>query len=178
MKRASESIAAQTHNKYYGVGGFTAVKAFFANYVNFTGRTTRREYWWVALFATLFGLIAGLGSSIYMVHQVFSHIEQFKTGMDSGNFWSIVGSMLGLIIFWLLVYLVLLLPSLAQSVRRFRDAGVHWGFFVALALVNVVWSVVFFNDNRMTAIVAVPVAIVMLVIEVMPSKNPPVEEAV
>lgn len=28
----------------------TALKLFFANYANFTGRSTRAEYWWVALF--------------------------------------------------------------------------------------------------------------------------------
>lgn len=28
----------------------TAIKLFFANYANFNGRSTRAEFWWVALF--------------------------------------------------------------------------------------------------------------------------------
>lgn len=31
----------------------TAVKMFFANYVNFRGRSTRAEYWWAILFCVL-----------------------------------------------------------------------------------------------------------------------------
>lgn len=42
-----------------------AIKLFFANYFNFKGRSTRAEYWWVALFLfVLYFIVALLGSDI------------------------------------------------------------------------------------------------------------------
>lgn len=35
----------------------TAVKLFFANYVNFNGRSTRAEFWWVQLFCFIVALV-------------------------------------------------------------------------------------------------------------------------
>ena len=37
----------------------TAVKMFFANYTNFSGRSTRAEYWWATLFCLLVGTVCG-----------------------------------------------------------------------------------------------------------------------
>ncbi|MDE6611182.1 MAG: DUF805 domain-containing protein [Muribaculaceae bacterium] len=43
----------------------TAIKLFFANYVNFKGRSTRAEYWWAMLFVFIAGLISNfLGDMI------------------------------------------------------------------------------------------------------------------
>ena len=36
-----------------------AIKLFFVNYVNFDGRSTQSEYWWVVLFNFLVGLGVG-----------------------------------------------------------------------------------------------------------------------
>lgn len=38
----------------------TAIKLFFANYANFRGRSTRAEYWWVALFILIVSLAFSL----------------------------------------------------------------------------------------------------------------------
>lgn len=37
----------------------TAIKLFFANYANFKGRSTRAEFWWVALFLFLCSFVLG-----------------------------------------------------------------------------------------------------------------------
>lgn len=39
------------------VGFGQAIALFFKNYVNFTGRSTRSEYWWAFLFTTLVGIV-------------------------------------------------------------------------------------------------------------------------
>lgn len=38
----------------------TAIKLFFANYANFTGRSTRAEYWWAMLFLFIVSIVTGL----------------------------------------------------------------------------------------------------------------------
>ncbi|WP_054715839.1 DUF805 domain-containing protein [Lacticaseibacillus manihotivorans] len=70
MAKATESVAAATGNKYYGAKGFGAIGAFFGNYVNFTGRSTRREYWWWTLWYAIISLIAMIGFIIVTVGSV------------------------------------------------------------------------------------------------------------
>ena len=41
-----------------------AVKSFFANYANFSGRTQRSGYWYVVLFSLLMGIGLGIIASI------------------------------------------------------------------------------------------------------------------
>ena len=83
-----------------------AVSTVFKKYAQFHGVASRSEYWWWTLFATVVGYsIVGLDVAI---------------NGQSTNFplvWS----------------LGTLLPSLAVTVRRFRDAGYGWGsLFLAL----------------------------------------------
>lgn len=49
----------------------TAIKLFFANYVNFKGRSTRAEYWWAWLFCLLVSVIL---SALGVVGSVLSGV--------------------------------------------------------------------------------------------------------
>lgn len=42
------------------IGFGEAVKLFFKNYVNFSGRATRSEYWWVYLFNNIVYMVLGI----------------------------------------------------------------------------------------------------------------------
>ena len=44
-----------------------AIKLFFVNYFNFSGRATRAEFWWVYLTLTLIGIVPILGSFINLI---------------------------------------------------------------------------------------------------------------
>lgn len=51
----------------------TAIKMFFANYANFKGRSTRAEYWWVALFTFIVSMVLSwLGSFGTILNGIFS----------------------------------------------------------------------------------------------------------
>lgn len=50
-------IKEQAKNASYDAPYFGAVAAFFKNFANFKGRSSRREYWWFTLIATVVGLI-------------------------------------------------------------------------------------------------------------------------
>ena len=45
---------------YYGIGFVDAVKRGFKKYATFTGRASRSEYWWWALFTFTGYLVLGL----------------------------------------------------------------------------------------------------------------------
>ena len=85
-------------------------------YFDFGGRSTRREFW----MAVLFNFLASL---------VISGIDGVLTG-------GILSTIYGLAV---------LIPGLALSIRRLRDAGKAWGwiFITLVPLVGVIIYVVF-----------------------------------
>lgn len=99
-----------------------AYKNFFKNYAEFTGRSTRSDYWWV----WLGNFILSIPFWIIYFYTVF-----LSTVMDSID--DLVSEatfmVLGLVvIIYAIFYLAILVPTLALSVRRLRDAGFHWAF--------------------------------------------------
>ena len=88
-----------------------AYKNFFKGYVDFAGRSTRSEYWWVWLTNIL--LLIPLYSAYF--NAIFSEGSE-------GAFLALGG----LSIIYMIFGLALFLPWLALTVRRLRDAGFHW----------------------------------------------------
>lgn len=86
--------------------------------MDFSGRSTRAEYWWIYL--TNFILAVFLYMIIYStVVSNPNSIEAIETVNSLTNF--------GII--WLVIFF---LPGLALIIRRLRDAGFHWALiFIA-----------------------------------------------
>lgn len=85
-----------------------AYKKFWKGYVDFTGRSTRPEYWWPILCHFLV---------IILILCTALLIETVLNSEIGGSLFS------GLM---LVYYIAILLPSLAIKVRRLRDGGYHW----------------------------------------------------
>ena len=81
-----------------------AIQTVFRNYAEFTGRATRSEFWWWALFNLL---VAG-ALNLFNVIRIG---ENAYLGSLLAGLWGIA----------------VLLPNLAVAVRRLRDAGYGWG---------------------------------------------------
>ena len=99
-----------------------AYKNFFKNYAEFTGRSTRSDYWWV-----------WLGNFILSIPFwiIYFYIVYLSTVMDSvsDSASEAIFMVFGLVaIIYAVFYLAILVPILALSVRRLRDAGFHWAF--------------------------------------------------
>lgn len=130
----------------YGCGFGTAIKRFFKNYVNFTGRASRCEYWWAYLFNGIIGLI---GSIIWMIGYipaiswVVAHTSRAASAMESGSPYdtglsitqapTFAIAMIGMILLGL-YGLATLIPNWALSWRRLHDANFA-GPFALLTLV-------------------------------------------
>jgi uncharacterized membrane protein YhaH (DUF805 family) len=93
---------------------FEAIGSGFRNYVNFSGRAPRSEYWYWTLFAILLVLAA-------VLIDVSIANEQ--------------------IILTVIAELIIALPGLAVSVRRLHDLDKS-GWFVLLAFVPLVGSII------------------------------------
>ena len=99
-----------------------AYKNFFKNYAEFTGRSTRPDYWWV----WLGNFILSIPFWIIYFYTVFLSAVMDSVGETVSEAAFMV---LGLVvIIYVVFYLAILVPTLALSVRRLRDAGFHWAF--------------------------------------------------
>ena len=99
-----------------------AYKNFFKNYAEFTGRSTRPDYWWV----WLGNFILSIPFWIIYFYTVFlsAVMDSINDSVSEATF-----MVFGLVvIIYAVFYLAILVPTLALSVRRLRDAGFHWAF--------------------------------------------------
>ena len=90
-----------------------AYKNFFKGYADFTGRSTRSDFWWVWL----------MNHILFLPHYIFWFQMALK---DAGGTDPILG--VAIISVYMILAIVLFTPSLAVKVRRLRDAGFHWAF--------------------------------------------------
>ena len=93
-----------------------AYKKFWKGYVDFEGRSTRSDYWFAYL-ANMLTVVA-----FYVLLAVFGGIA----GATDSSFLAVISLILLLIFFAYGIATVL--PGLAITVRRLRDAGYNWPY--------------------------------------------------
>ena len=104
---------------------------FFSNYVNFSGRSRRSEFWKVFLINFLIGLVAGIIIVIIGANTAVSYYSGSVTSLYGGSIGvMIVGIIVGL---W---NLVCFLPNLSILVRRLHDLSMSgWWALLMLAMI-------------------------------------------
>ncbi|MFS9270132.1 DUF805 domain-containing protein [Streptococcus infantis] len=99
-----------------------AYKNFFKNYAEFTGRSTRPDFWWVWLGNFILSIPFWI---IYFYTVLLSTVMDSIDDSVSEATFMVFGLV---VIIYLVFFLAILVPTLALSVRRLRDAGFHWAF--------------------------------------------------
>jgi uncharacterized membrane protein YhaH (DUF805 family) len=107
---------------YYGIGFIDAVKRGFKKYGTFTGRASRSEYWWWALFTFVTYLVLGL----------LAYAAGMATSRDGGRTPGLLA--VPLLILFAVFFFGIIVPTLALTVRRLHDAG-YSGLMALLLLV-------------------------------------------
>ena len=97
-----------------------AISTGFSNYVNFSGRAVRSEYWYWALFTIIGGIVAGVVDRVV-----------FGGGALAG----------GLGIIGVLFNLAILLPSIAVGVRRLHDLD-RSGWWLLLLFIPLIGAII------------------------------------
>lgn len=106
---------------------FKAYKKYWMGYFDFTGRSSRSDYWLAVLANTIVTIIL---FSIVIVVTVF----------DSPNsHYHIIFILLYLLA--MLYFFANYIPSIALQVRRLRDAGFHWAL-IFLSYATVIGDIV------------------------------------
>lgn len=93
----------------------SAIRSFFKGYANFSGRSTRPEFWWFWILNTLFFL-----PFYYLIFSDLNSVDPVMAG--------------AIISFYVILFIVEFVPLLALTVRRLRDVGFHWAYiFIVFA---------------------------------------------
>ncbi|MEO8094757.1 MAG: DUF805 domain-containing protein [Pseudolysinimonas sp.] len=119
---------------------FESIKTVFRKYAEFEGRATRPEFWWFTLFSALVSAALGALTPVSANPNMFE-ISTYRTGVS--GFISLAGA-------W---SIVVLLPSLAVTVRRLRDAGYRWTqlFWILLPIAGLIVLIVRLTEPSITA---------------------------
>ena len=150
---------------------FSAYKKFWTRYADFSGRSSRSDYWWVVLcnflitlpfsLIALFGFLIPLFSEVYYAG-LYDYEPDFSGAMAGAGF-------AAFIMFLLAIYgFATIVPNLAITVRRLRDAGFHWAFI----FLTVGPSIASFIPvlNILAALVSLPCGIALIVLLCQASK--------
>ena len=105
-----------------------AVKSGFANYANFTGRSSRSAYWWFALFIFVVELIPYIG----LLSATPARGEDVS---GTYVFWAVLVGV---------IWLGLILPYLSVTVRRLHDTGRSgWWYFISFVpCIGFIWLII------------------------------------
>lgn len=111
----------------YGATFGQAVPRFFRSYAKFSGRASRSEYWWVALFTLLVAAVPAVLAVVGLTGMTVA--ETLSLNGDDGfsatrALWAGAGILFALGVALLAVLLLsVLVPSLALAWRRLHDAN-------------------------------------------------------
>ena len=110
------------------VGFVDAIKLFFNNYANFSGRSRRSEYWWVVLFNLIVQSLTYIPAYFMIMSATMQHQE------PSGLAYLLSG-------IYFLFALATLVPSLALVWRRLHDIGKSGAYFFFFLIPFVGWII-------------------------------------
>ena len=144
---------------------FAAYKKFWTHYADFSGRSSRSDYWWAFLchMIIIVPLFIIFWASAF--GSILSAAVQDSTyGYESDPSAILAGAGFAVIfIFILILYaLATFVPNLAIIVRRLRDAGYHWAFlflYVGPFLLSFIPVL-----NIIAGIVSLPCSIALIVL--------------
>lgn len=130
----------------YGATFGQAIKRFFQNYVNFSGRASRSEYWWATLFVVLLQIVPTI---LYIIGLAGVASSTASYAVSEGTTYSAPSAgatalfSIGLILL-LLISLAVLIPSISMAWRRLHDANLAGPFwFLSLTSVGSIVVLVF-----------------------------------
>ncbi|WP_373891814.1 DUF805 domain-containing protein [Weissella confusa] len=116
---------------------------FWKGYVNFTGRSTRAEFWWMRLWSIIIFFVWLILFVIALVSDasVVNKLDSITGKFDADSALSFIGSLFSapftiiIVMIGVLLALAMILPNIALTIRRYRDAGtVTWVAWVVWAL--------------------------------------------
>jgi uncharacterized membrane protein YhaH (DUF805 family) len=125
----------------YGAGPVVAVGRFYGKYATFSGRASRSEYWWVALYlGLLYTVVLGLALFVGNASGTVDSLGRLQPG----------AAFLPFALLFMIVAFGNAVPSIAITVRRLHDAD-YSGWLYLINFVPYLGSIVLVVLNLMPA---------------------------
>ena len=105
-----------------------AIGHVFKHYLNFTGRSSRSEFWWWYLLYTLITITYNVLLDLAL-GGFADAVAQFSIQSPTLLLQALYERVGVVVIPFTLFYLVVFIPNLALAIRRLRDAGHTWASF-------------------------------------------------
>jgi uncharacterized membrane protein YhaH (DUF805 family) len=120
-----------------------SIRTVLSKYAEFEGRATRPEFWWWALFSFLVSSALGV-FNVIPVGAPTEYGAVASVGSILSGLWGIA----------------VLLPGLAVTVRRLRDAGYGWAnvFWILLPIAGLIVLIVYLTKPSTYAAPSAPAA--------------------
>jgi len=142
---------------------FESIKTVFRKYAEFGGRATRPEFWWFTLFSALVTSALGAmnitqSSNTWNGNGMLGYQMPNTIALDGSAMTTTLYLGAALASVW---GVVVLLPSLAVTIRRLRDGGREWTniFWILLPIAGLIVLIVFLAEpTRVAAPMAPPAA--------------------
>ncbi len=109
-------------------GPITAITHAIVNAFNFSGRSTRSEFWWPYAAVILVSIIASVFDAMMMHTAILEHGDMGIFTLSVSDFASIY------------VFAITIVPVLSMSVRRLHDAGFS-GFWLLISFIPVIGGI-------------------------------------
>ncbi len=144
---------------------------FWKGYVNFTGRSTRAEFWWMRLWSTIIFFV----SDSSLISKVDKFSQPNVQGIEN---WKLMSELLSapftfiVVIIGILLALAMFLPNIALTIRRYRDAGmVTWVAWLVWILSLFSHSERIYSNGsmRITIMIGGIFALIGFILSVLPS---------
>ncbi|MED4272903.1 DUF805 domain-containing protein [Weissella confusa] len=154
---------------------------FWKGYVNFTGRSTRAEFWWMRLWSTIIFFVWLILFVIALVSDssLISKVDKFSQPNVQGiENWKLMSELLSapftfiVVIIGILLALAMFLPNIALTIRRYRDAGtVTWVAWLVWILSLFSHSERIYSNGsmRITIMIGGIFALIGFILSVLPS---------
>ncbi|HMF23592.1 MAG TPA: DUF805 domain-containing protein, partial [Pseudolabrys sp.] len=112
---------------------FEAVVSGFRNYINFSGRASRSEFWFFILFCNLVLILCGGIADSLLSHYSLEELDRIKLDLVLTS-----------------IFFALLVPAIAISVRRLHDVDrTGWWLLIKITIIGIIW-VLFWYCNKGT----------------------------
>ena len=135
------------------LGIWESYKLFWQNYVNFSGRSRRSEYWWPTLINSVISFVI-YGIMMSMIDVPFVQMADMSQDQMTEVMLQSPGFIIGYIILCILG-LVLFLPCISCAVRRLHDLNINGWWYATMLLstctcgiVGIIFLILFTQDSK------------------------------
>ncbi len=164
-----------------GVGFGSAIKDFFLRGGDFTGTSSRSQYWWIVLLLVLISIPTLLFIVFSLTAVIIGGVASSgamngTTGRSTLQMFSSLGS--GVLVLAIILFVVIYgwalmtLPILTVAWRRFKDAGVSpWWLAAFIVVTGVISSLSSSDKSPILTLLTILVAIIQIIIVALPTKQ-------